>query len=269
MKTPRFQLAPGTATTLTDKDAGDTTGVKNREEAEELLDVNRKKLGELQYRLWAEKKRSVLVVLQGMDTSGKDGVIRHVMTGMNPSGCRVTSFKKPSEEETERDFLWRIHKAVPARGEVGVFNRSHYEDVLVVRVHELVPEKTWRARFEQINDFERMLAGAGTTIVKCFLHISKAEQRERLIDRLEDAEKNWKFNEGDIEERRRWKQYTRAYHDVLAKCGTTHAPWHVIPADKKWFRNWAVSEVLVRTLEEMDPHPPKGSLKVSKFFIED
>lgn len=269
MKQIPFRLAPGAKIKLVDSAADNTDGLRGKDEAEELLKANAKRLGELQYRLWAERERAVLVVLQGMDTSGKDGVIRHVMTGMNPSGCRVTSFKKPSEEETEHDFLWRIHQAVPCRGEVGIFNRSHYEDVLVVRVNSLVQENVWRARYGQINEFEQLLTESGTTIVKCFLHISKAEQKRRLIARLEDPDKNWKFNPGDIEERSRWTKYISAYQDVLSKCGTRIAPWHVIPSDKKWYRDWAVSEVLVRILESMNPRPPRGNLKRSDFFIGD
>ncbi len=243
--------------------------MKHKQGAEARLESNKQKLAVLQYRLWAENARSVLLVLQGMDTSGKDGVVRHVMTGMNPSGLRITSFKKPSEEEVDHDFLWRIHNAAPAKGEVGVFNRSHYEDVLVVRVHGLVPTRVWRARFEQINSFEKLLVDGGTTVVKCFLQISKEEQKRRLIDRLKDPQKNWKFNAGDIEERKRWDQYMNAYEDVLARCGTEHAPWHVIPSDRKWYRDWAVSEVLLHTLEKMNPRPPRGKLKVSDFFKDD
>lgn len=233
--------------------------------AEKELEANRDKLQKLQYRLWAENKRSLLIVMQGMDTSGKDGVVRHVIAGMNPEGCKVTSFKKPSEIELDHDFLWRIHQQCPAKGEIGVFNRSHYEDVLVVRVHGLVPEKVWRARYETINAFEKSLADSGTTIVKLFLHISKAEQKERLLARLADPEKNWKFNEGDIAERRKWASYHRAYEEAIAKCNTPHAPWHIIPADRKWYRNWAVSEILVKTLEAMNPQPPKGTFDASKF----
>lgn len=268
MKQDRFLLKPGAAVRLSNHDASSTEGVRDKEHAQKLLEANVKRLGALQYRLWAERERSVLVVLQGMDTAGKDGVIRHVMTGMNPSGCRVTSFKKPSEEEAQRDFLWRIHKAVPAKGEVGVFNRSHYEDVLIVRVNHLIPEPAWRARYDEINQFEDLLTRGGTTIVKCYLHISKDEQKRRLIARLEDPDKNWKFNPGDIEERRRWTKYMAAYQDALKLCGTNSAPWRLIPSDKKWYRDWAVSEVLLQTLEKMDPQPPKGTLKRGDFFIE-
>ncbi|HLO41317.1 MAG TPA: polyphosphate kinase 2 family protein [Phycisphaerales bacterium] len=269
MNLRRITVEPGSKVKLKDHDPAASEGVRDRDEAEEKLAANVKRLAELQYRLWAERKRSLLLILQGMDTSGKDGVVRHVMTGINPSGCRVTSFKKPSEEETERDFLWRIHKAVPARGEIGVFNRSHYEDVLIVRVHHLVEPGVWKLRYEQINAFERMLAGAGTTIVKCFLHISRAEQKKRLLARLEDPAKNWKFNAGDVEERKHWKGYVSAYEDALGKCSTPHAPWHIIPADRKWYRDWLVSELLVETMEAMNPRTPEGTMKKSDFFIAD
>jgi PPK2 family polyphosphate:nucleotide phosphotransferase len=232
---------------------------------EEQLDELREKLAALQYRLWAERRRSVLLVLQGMDTSGKDGVIRHVITGMNPSGCRVVSFKKPSEEENGHDFLWRIHRHAPARGEIVVFNRSHYEDLLVTRVRGLAPVEVWKARYGQINEFEELLSESGTTIVKCYLHISKKEQKERLLARLADPEKNWKFDPNDVEERKRWDAYTEAYQDALGKCSTRVAPWLIVPADKKWYRNWAIARVLVEVMEKMDPRPPKGRFKAKDF----
>jgi PPK2 family polyphosphate:nucleotide phosphotransferase len=269
MSIESLHVKPGTKVVIRDQDASLTPGVKNKSQGEELLEENKAKLAELQYRLWAENTRSLLVVLQGMDTSGKDGVVRHVMTGMDPAGCRVTSFKKPSEEEIDHDFLWRIHRETPAKGEVGVFNRSHYEDVLVVRVNNLVPEAVWRRRYDQINAFEKLLTDGGTVIVKCFLHISKAEQRERLLARLNDPLKNWKFNAGDIEERKKWDLYIGAYEDALSRCASSHAPFYRIPADKKWYRNWAVSEILVRTLESMNPKVPKGTLKPKDFFIGD
>lgn len=264
-----WRQVPGKRPRLSEREAGLTPGVADKQAAETLLAANLRHVGKLQYRLWAERRRSLLVVLQGMDTSGKDGVIRHVMTGMNPSGCRVTSFKKPTEEETDRDFLWRIHKAAPGRGEIMVFNRSQYEDVLVVRVRSLVPARVWRARYDRINEFERLLVEGGTTIVKCFLHVGKAEQKRRLVARLEDPEKNWKFNAGDVEERRLWTRYMGAYRDAIARCGTARAPWYVIPSDQKWYRNWAVSEILVRTLEGMAPRTPPGTLRASDFFLED
>ncbi|MCC6426174.1 MAG: polyphosphate kinase 2 family protein [Phycisphaerales bacterium] len=269
MASNELQLPAGKRVKLLDRNAARTPGVRDRAEAEQRLAANREKLGELQYRLWAENERAILLVLQGMDTSGKDGVVRHVLTGMNPTGLRVTSFKKPSEVEMDHDFLWRIHEAAPARGEVGVFNRSHYEDVLVVRVHGLVPRTVWSRRYAQINEFEGLLTGEGTTIVKCFLHISKDEQKQRLLDRIKDPEKNWKFNQTDVTERRHWADYMAAYEDVLGKCGTEWAPWHIIPADRKWYRNWAISEILVKTMERMNPRPPRGTFKASELFIGD
>jgi len=183
-----------------------------------------------------------------MDTSGKDGTIKHVMDTVNPQGCRVTSFKAPTDEERAHDFLWRVHAHAPAKGMLAIFNRSHYEDVLVARVHQLVPEGTWQARFDQINAFERLLTESGTIVVKCFLHISKAEQASRFKDREDEAGKRWKLDPQDYVERRRWADYQRAYEDVLERCSTSYAPWYVIPADHKWFRNLAVAEALVQTL---------------------
>jgi PPK2 family polyphosphate:nucleotide phosphotransferase len=213
----------------------------------------------LQYRLFAENRRAVLLVLQGMDAAGKDGTIRHVLAGLNPQGCRVTAFKTPTSLELAHDFLWRIHQAVPPTGEIGVFNRSHYEDVLIARVRGLVPKTVWRARYEQINAFERHLTANGIVIVKCFLHISRREQLQRLSERLDDPERNWKFSAGDIEERKYWNDYQRAYADALERCSTKAAPWHVVPSDHKWYRNWAVARLLLETLRGMDirfPPPP-------------
>lgn len=241
---------------LDDFDPDDTRG-RTREEAESVVDRNHDRLFRLQSALAAENRRALLIVLQGMDTSGKDGVIRHVMRGVNPQGCDVHSFKAPTEEERDHDFLWRIHRAVPAKGDIGIFNRSHYEDVLVVRVKELVPRRVWKRRFGQINEFEDMLRHEGVTIVKFFLHISKEEQAERLRARLADPLKNWKFNPNDLAERKRWSDYLDAFDDALTKTSKKHAPWYVIPANKKWFRDLAVSEILLHTLEKMDPEIPK------------
>jgi len=206
--------------------------------------------------LYADDKRSILLVLQGMDTAGKDGTIRNVMRGMNPTSCRVNSFKRPSEEELDHDFLWRVHKVVPRRGNIGIFNRSHYEDVLVVRVHNIVPKEIWSQRYEQINQFEKLLHETGTKIVKCFLHISKDTQRARLQERIDLPEKHWKFNPGDLAEREKWDDYQDAYTAALQNCSTPFAPWHVIPSDKKWYRNLVVSQLLLSTLKEMDPAYP-------------
>jgi PPK2 family polyphosphate:nucleotide phosphotransferase len=205
----------------------------------------------LQELLWSQGSHKVLVVLQAVDTGGKDGTIRNVFRGVNPSGVRVASFKKPTEPELARDYLWRVHQQVPAAGEITIFNRSHYEDVLVVRVQALVPEERWRRRYDHIVAFEQMLADEGTTIVKLFLHISKDEQRERLQKRLDDPSKHWKFDPADLENRRRWDDYQQAFTEAIERTTADHAPWYVIPADRKWFRNLAVSEILVQTLDQL------------------
>ena len=215
------------------------------------------RLADLQDRLWAESRRSLLVVLQAMDAGGKDGTIKHVFRGVNPQGCRVQSFKEPTHLELAHDFLWRVHRAAPRAGEIGIFNRSHYEDVLITRVHGLVPEKVWRERYDLINSFEELLGHGGTTIVKLFLHISKGEQRKRFDSRLHEPRKRWKFQPSDLTERERWAAYQEAYADALTATSTASAPWYVIPADRKWYRNWAVSRVLIDTLEHMDPHYPE------------
>jgi PPK2 family polyphosphate:nucleotide phosphotransferase len=220
------------------------------------------KLHDLQERFYAESKRSLLVVLQAMDAGGKDGTIEHVFKGMNPQGVRVATFKAPTELELAHDFLWRVHQQVPKDGEIGVFNRSHYEDVLVVRVHDLVPKHEWKARYEHIRAFERTLVESGTTIVKLFLHISKEEQRQRLQARLDDPTKHWKFNVADLSERECWADYQRAFEHAIAETASEDAPWYVVPADRKWYRNWAVLRILTETLEELDPQfpPPKDDL---------
>jgi PPK2 family polyphosphate:nucleotide phosphotransferase len=220
----------------------------------------------LQDRLWAEStagsKRSLLLVLQGIDTAGKGGVTEHVVGTFGPIGVQYTAFKKPTEEELAHDFLWRIRKRLPSPGVIGVFDRSHYEDVLVVRVHELVPEKEWKARYAIINDFEAELVAAGTTVLKCFLNISYDTQRKRLLARLDDVDKHWKFNEGDLEDRARWSEYLAAFSDMLDKCNTEQAPWYVVPSDHKKYRNWAVGELMVETLRELDPKYPHPKLDV-------
>lgn len=218
--------------------------------------------------MYAENRRSLLVVLQGMDGSGKDGVIRNVMRGLNPQGCTVTSFRAPSAEELDHDFLWRFHRVAPARGEIAIFNRSHYEDVGVVRVRKLVPRAVWSVRYDPINRFERTLAESGVVIVKFFLHISREEQRERLQARLEDPEKNWKFNPDDLEARAQWPEYMEAYEDAIEKCNTPWAPWFVIPGDRKWYRNFVISEILVRTMEDLKLRIPKPTVDLSQIKIE-
>jgi PPK2 family polyphosphate:nucleotide phosphotransferase len=215
----------------------------------------------LQERLYAERKRGLLIVLQAVDAGGKDGAIRHVMKGINPQGCRITSFKVPTPEELAHDFLWRVHQHVPARGFIGVFNRSHYEDVLVTRVHELIADSEVQNRFEEINDFERMLVGNGTTILKFYLAISKDEQRRRLQARLDDPRKHWKFSPSDLAERRFWDRYLKAYAEAISATSTKHAPWFVIPANHEWYRNYLVAKIIVATLKKMDPQyppPPEG-----------
>ena len=239
-----------------------TPGVEDRDAAEDDMASLAERLDELQERLWVQGTRSLLVVLQGMDTSGKGGTVRHVFSAMDPAGLEVASFKKPTEEELAHDFLWRIERKLPAPGEVVVFDRSHYEDVLVVRVHDLVPQEEWRPRYEAINDFERRVTEDGTTIVKCMLHISFDEQRERLLARLDDPSKHWKFREGDLDERGLWERYMAAYEDAIAECSTEIAPWYIVPADRKWYRNWAISSLLVETLDQIDPRYPQPDLDV-------
>ena len=231
---------------------------------EKLMRKTLDRLDELQYMLYAEGKRSVLIVLQGMDTSGKDGTIRHVMSGASPQSCKVTSFKVPTSHEAAHDFLWRIHEAVPEKGNIGIFNRSHYEDVLVVRVHKLVPKSVWSERYDEINRFEKYLTENGTTILKFFLHISNDEQKKRIEERIADPKKHWKLSEADLKEREFWDEYTDAYEDAIQHCNTKYAPWYIIPANHKWFRNLAVSKILVEALEKMDPKYPTPEIDVEE-----
>ena len=263
----KLVVKPGQKVKLADRDPDFTAGLK-RKDAEERVKKNIARLDALQYLLYAEDKHALLIVLQALDAGGKDGTIRHVMSGVNPQGCRVTSFKVPSDEEADHDFLWRIHKAVPRKGEIGIFNRSHYEDVLVVRVHDLVPESVWARRYDQINRFEENLAASGTAILKFFLHISKDEQKERFQDRIDDADKHWKVSPADFKERKSWDDYMAAYEEALRRCSTEHAPWFIIPANKKWFRNLAVSQIIVETLEGLHMKFPPPSCDVSKIVLE-
>lgn len=246
---------------------GDVAGM-GRDTAEREFKEWRKELRELQYRLYAEDKRKVLIVLQALDAGGKDGTIRNVFQGVNPQGVKVASFKSPTKLELEHDFLWRIHQHVPSKGTIGVFNRSHYEDVLIVRVQDIVPESVWRPRYEHINRFEKLLADTGTTILKFYLHISKDEQKERLQDRLDRPEKNWKFEPGDLIQRKKWDGYREAFEDVFEYTSTDYAPWYVIPADQKWYRNWAIMNILVSTLREMDPQFPEAGVDVTQYKID-
>jgi PPK2 family polyphosphate:nucleotide phosphotransferase len=255
MKQPLL-VKPGEQVRLADFDADGAAGAKNKKKALAEIDKNLAVLDDLGYRLYAENRRSLLVVLQGMDTAGKDGTIRHIMEGFNPQSCHIVSFKQPGIEELAHDFLWRVSLAVPRKGFVGIFNRSHYEDVLVVRVHNLVPKEEWETRYERINEFEKIVHDGGTTIVKIFLHISKEEQRKRLQSRLDDSTKRWKFSRADIEERKYWTDYQRAYEAVLTRCNTSHAPWYIVPANHKWHRNLVISRILRETLERMNPKFP-------------
>jgi PPK2 family polyphosphate:nucleotide phosphotransferase len=267
--TQPFLVPHGTQMSLADYDPGYTGEFRDKDETKAELKQSTDTLRELQRVLWAEGKHALLIVLQAMDAGGKDGTIRQVFRGVNPQGCQVTSFKVPTKEELAHDYLWRIHKATPRRGYIGIFNRSHYEDVLVVRVHNLVPEEVWKQRYEQINHFERLLADSGTTILKFFLHISKEEQKERFEARLADPAKNWKFSMGDVEERAYWDDYQRAFEVALSRCSTPRAPWYVIPANHKWYRNLAVSRIIVETLEGLDMHYPPPLPDAGEIVIPD
>ena len=229
------------------------------------IQENLQEMEELQYRMYAENKHSLLIVLQGLDAAGKDGVVRHVLTGMNPSGCVSVNFKQPTKEELAHDFLWRVHPHVPAKGSVAIFNRSHYEDVLVARVHGLVPEKVWSKRYGQINDFERLITTENnTTILKFFLHISKEEQLARFKKRLDDPARQWKISDSDYTEREYWGDYVQAFEDVLTKTSTEYAPWFIIPSNHKWFRDLAISQIIVRQMEEMDMQLPKPTVNLAE-----
>lgn len=243
---------------LDEWDADDTSGFKgNKEKAEKYIASLTEELDCLQDKFYADSRFKLLIVLQGMDTSGKDGVIRHVFEGVDPLGVRVASFKVPTKEELSHDYLWRIHKQVPGNGEIVIFNRSHYEDVLVVRVHKLVPQEKWSLRYDQINQFEKMLYEEGTTIIKFFLHISKDEQRQRLLDRRNDPTKQWKFNVDDLKERELWQEYKKAYEIMLEKTSTEWAPWYIVPANHKWYRNLVIGEVIIDTLQSLGLEYPK------------
>ncbi len=259
---------PGEKVELADIDPRKIDGDWDKESAAAQIQENTEKSRDLAYRLYAENKRALLLVLQGMDTAGKDGTIRTVMTGINPQSCQITPFKQPSHEELDHDFLWRIHRAVPRRGNIGIFNRSHYEDVLIVRVHNFVPKGEWRGRYDRINEFEEMLTEGGVTIVKCFLHISKEAQRERLQARLDRPHKRWKFSTGDLAERKLWPDYQEAYEDAINRCNTKHAPWQIIPSDRKWYRNLVVSQLLRDTLERMSPQFPPSEPGLDGIVVE-
>ena len=262
-----LRIRPGARVKMADFDPADTHGV-DKGAGGRQLQKNLDRLSVLQYLLYAEGKRSLLVVLQGIDAGGKDGTIQHVMSGLNPQGVSVTSFKVPEGPEKRHDYLWRIHNALPEYGEIGIFNRSHYEDVLVVRVHALVPKEVWSKRYNQINEFERMLTENGVRIVKFLLYIDKEEQARRFRERIDDKTKNWKFSPADMKEREYWDQYIDAYQDMLRKCSKRHAPWYVIPANHKWFRNLAVSQILCEELEAMKLRFPKPVADLSGIKFE-
>ena len=252
----KYVVEPGSTVDLSSLNTAETGEFKTPKQGKKALKKYRKALSKLQERFYAWDKKAVLVVLQGMDTSGKDGTIRHVMSGVNPQGVVVTSFKVPTAEELAHDYLWRVHKAVPKRGMIGIFNRSHYEDVLVVRVHNLVPPEVWGRRYEEINAFEKFLTDNDVVILKFFLHISREEQARRLQARLDNPDKRWKFNKGDLKERALWDDYTAAYTDAVQKCSTPHAPWYVVPSDNKWYRNYVVGHIITETLHDLNPQFP-------------
>ncbi len=265
MKTLR--VTPGAKFRLAGRPSAATPEMKNKKLAATGTESARTRIEKLQYRLYAENRRALLVVLQGIDAAGKDGTIRHVMTGLNPQGCDVHSFKVPSSEELDHDFLWRIHRAIPEHGDIGIFNRSHYEDLIVPRVKQNAPKSAWKKRARQINEFERTLTENDVVLLKLFLHISKDEQKQRLQQRLDDPSRHWKVNPLDFTERERWDAYQSAFEAMLADCSTPWAPWYVIPADHKWYRNYAVSRLLLETLETMNPRIPDPVVDVRKIKL--
>lgn len=258
----RYRVKPGSQIDLSQWDPQDRSGFEgDKHEARSLFADMVDRIAQLQHVMWAENKHSLLVVIQAMDTGGKDSTIRSVFSGVNPQGVKVANFKAPTARELEHDYLWRIHPHTPGKGEIGVFNRSHYEDVLIVRVLGLVPEERWQRRYGHINDFERLLTDEGTTVVKLYLHISKEEQAERLQERLDTQHKLWKFNKSDLEHRALWNDYMKAFEVMLEKTSTENAPWYVIPANRKWYRNYVIGKILVDTLESLDmkfPDPEEG-----------
>jgi PPK2 family polyphosphate:nucleotide phosphotransferase len=259
----KFMVEPGTKVRLSKIDPSYTGNYESHDKAAPEIGKNVERMERLQYLLYADSDRSLLVVLQALDAAGKDGVVRHVFSGMNPQGTSVFGFKQPSKEEAAHDFLWRAHLHTPGKGEVVIFNRSHYEDVLVVRVHKLVPHSVWSKRYDLINDFEKLLSASGTRILKFFLHISPQEQLSRFARRLDDASRNWKISESDYSERELWPQYMDAYEDAMALTSTKRAPWYVIPANHKWFRDLAVSQIIVDTMDEMGLKPPPARVDIA------
>lgn len=258
----------GERVTLADY-APDYTGDYDKDDAKKQTKANRDRLRDLQEVLFAEHKRSLLIVLQAMDAGGKNSTVEHVMRGINPQGVQVSAFGVPTAEELDHDFLWRIHHHTPGKGTISIFNRSHYEDVLVVRVENLAPEAVWQRRYDHINAFERLLADSGVTILKFFLHISKDEQKERFQDRLDRPDKHWKFSHGDLDVRAKWDQYMAAYEDAITRCNTPYAPWYIVPADKKWYRNMVISNTIVKALEDLDLQYPQPEPGLDKVVIPD
>ena len=259
-----FMVTPGSKVKLGKIDPSFSGHHQDRKQADAEIEKDRQRLAELQYLMYAEDKHSLLIVLQALDAGGKDGTVNHVLSAMNPQGCAVAGFKQPTPQELAHDFLWRVHPHAPGRGRVTVFNRSHYEDVLVVRVHKLAPKPVWSKRYDMINDFEDTLASNGTTILKFFLHISKEEQLERFKQRIDDPARNWKISDSDYTERELWDDYTEAFEDALSKCSTDHAPWFVIPANHKWFRNLAVARIVVETMQSLKMKTPEPTVDLAE-----
>ncbi len=263
-----YLVTPGKKFRMKDVDPDDTGQFKDKHDARPATEKNLKDLWKMQEVFYADARHAMLVVFQAMDTGGKDGAIEHIFSGVNPQGCSVHSFKAPSHEELTHDYLWRTHDHCPGRGMIGIFNRSHYESVLVERVKELVPEDVWKRRYEHINHFEKMLADEGTIILKFYLHISKEEQKNRLQARLDDPAKNWKFNPSDLTERKRWDEYMDAFEDALGKCSNHHAPWYCVPSNRKWYRNWVISDTIVRAMKLVKPRYPTVVFDPKKIVVE-
>ena len=266
---PRYRVEPGEKIRLADIDPNETEHYKKKKDVRDELKTQRLRIEELQARLYAENRQSLLIVLQAMDTGGKDGTIRGVFAGVNPQGCQVWSFKAPGTEELQHDFLWRYHRRTPPRGMITIFNRSHYEDVLITRVKQMITEDVWRHRYHMINEWEHMLTLNHTTIIKFYLYISKDEQKRRLESRLEDPNKHWKFSSNDIKERAFWDQYQLAFEDAINNCSTEYAPWYVVPANNKWYRNLVIARTIADTLEAMNPQYPAAEEGLDKIVIPD
>ncbi len=264
----KYRVQPGSIIYLNEWDPNDKSLFDDKDDGKALTKQLNKELEDLQELLYAEAKHKVLIVLQAMDTGGKDGTIRHVFEGVNPAGVNVASFKTPTPEDLSHDFLWRIHKRTPRKGEMVIFNRSHYEDVLIVRVHELAPEAVWRKRYDHINQFEQLLVDEGTTILKFYLHIDQAEQKERLQARLDEPHKRWKFAKGDLDERKLWPHYMAAYEEMLSKTSTEAAPWYIVPANRKWYRDLVISQVIVDKLKELNMQYPQPEADLENIVIE-